>query len=670
MTRKKKREARIRREGIRTQAIEIARSCAMLLDEAERHLDEERWDEARRCYEDLFERRPSDPEVLFGLSYARYKTGDLAGAVTACRDLAKLQPRDPEVAIMLAGLYLEDVRPVSAREEFRRFLRLAPDDPRVDEVRETLDDIGRALTRMASESGIPLGDLDALRLHEEMVSATDADDFQRVLDLGEDLLARLPRFVPALNNVGEAHFRLGRTDEAIAHARRTLEIDADNCHALANLARYLLLSDRGEEAAECGARLKAAPAPGPDTWAKKAEGLSYLGDDQGVLDVFNQAESDASKMPPPCRALLCHLAAVAAMRQGDEPRARKLWREAMRIDPDLTPAAENLDDLRQPVGERHAPWAFGLGDWLPAKFFEDLRSEFPDPDVAVSEAESERLGRFLARRPGLAPIIPLLFDRGDPAGRNLAMTAARLTGTPEFLAALRDFAFGSRGPDAMRWEAAMAARKAGLLPTKVPMWVEGARKEIGLFGFEITREPTSTPHPAQVQALAAEAIEALHAGDFARAETILGEALKLAPDAKDLLNNLAAAYRGQGREEEAERLVREIHRRHPDYLFARVSLANMFIRGGQLDRAQEMLAPLLEREVLHATEFTVLCDSQIALCVARDLLDGARHWLSMWKEACPEQEAAQSRWESRLARLSLAGGLRRMFRGLMPRRRR
>ena len=69
-----------------------------------------------------------------------------------------------------------------------------------------------------------------------------------MVGIAERLLARCPTFAPALDNRSEARFRSGELDLALADARRVLEFDADNLHALANLARYLFLSGQFEEA--------------------------------------------------------------------------------------------------------------------------------------------------------------------------------------------------------------------------------------------------------------------------------------------------------------------------------------------------------------------------------------------------------------------------------------
>src|SRR5262249_57892058 len=100
-------------------------------------------------------------------------------------------------------------------------------------------------------------------------------------------------------------------------------------------------------------RVKALPADRRDAGTKKAEALSYLGDDEGVLAAFRAAERARSGTWIAEDGLLIHLAAVAAQRLGRADEARRLWNEALKAAPGLALPRANLDDLRRPVGERH-----------------------------------------------------------------------------------------------------------------------------------------------------------------------------------------------------------------------------------------------------------------------------------------------------------------------------
>jgi tetratricopeptide (TPR) repeat protein len=165
--------------------------------------------------------------------------------------------------------------------------------------------------------------------------------------------------------------------------------------------------------------------------------------------------------------------------------------------------------------------------------------------------------------------------------------------------------------------------------------MDGEWRELLFLGFEIYDEP-KRKHAPQVERWAQEATLALHEADWSRAERLLDQALAIEPDAPDLLNNRAIAYSLQGRAEEAEALIRQIHERHPDYLFARVGLAQRHIERGEFKEARELLDPLLHRKRLHYSEFDSLCGATIQLHLAEGNRDAARSWFDLWESTDPE----------------------------------
>src|SRR5690606_2087099 len=113
----------------------------------------------------------------------------------------------------------------------------------------------------------------------------------------------------------EAHFRSGRYDEAVDDCRRVLKLDTKNCHALANLTRYLYLAGRFDEAAAAATALKTCEADVADACIKKAETFAILGDWEAVrqsVDDGRTAWAECDGTP----ALAEHLAGVALANLG------------------------------------------------------------------------------------------------------------------------------------------------------------------------------------------------------------------------------------------------------------------------------------------------------------------------------------------------------------------
>jgi tetratricopeptide (TPR) repeat protein len=649
----KKKKRRPERPSGRSASLNLLRR----LEEVDALLRRQQWGPARELLEELDRRYPHRQEVLVGLVNVYYHLKDFRHYQTACERLLPLTPDDPDLVLMLAGAYLSNVRPALAVRTFQRFLARWPDHPDAGKARQTATELEADLGPLLADLGLTGADaLELATLHEEVQSWLDQGKYPQARQVAEQLLRRKPDFVPALNNLGEAYFREGQPDQALATAQRVLDVAPDNFHALSNLTRYLVLGGRVLEAQTWAERLKAVTSASPDVSVKKAEALSFLGDDQGVLDAFHGAER-AGRASQANDALLAHLAAVAACRLGREDEARRYWRQALKQMPGLALAQANLDDLDQPVGKRHAPWAFDVASWVPEKAVRGLAAHLrPVARRGKDEAITRETRRYLQAHPELVALVPLLFDRGDPEARGFALRLALMAETPEMLAALRDFALGQRGSDELRMEAAQAATRAGLLPSgPVRMWFQGDWREILLLGFEVHGEPTRE-HAPQVEAWTREAMAATNRGDGEAAERLLRQALAVEPDAPDLLNNLAKALQLRDRLDESEALVREIHERFPDYLFGRTNLAHLCVREGELDRAQALLEPLLARRRLHFTEFAALAAAHIDVLLARGERDGARSWLEMWEGIDPDhpglahwrRQVSQPSWWRRL----------------------
>jgi tetratricopeptide (TPR) repeat protein len=635
---KRKKQRRPKRTRAKSTSRAIPPKLYEGLVEAERLDRQRKWDEARRLLEQLDRQYPHRAEVWSALLNVYHDLGDIASHEFACRRLVSLQPDDPDLRLMLAGSCMENCHPALALRSFRYFLEHWPDDERADEVSKTAAVLGIHMEEILRD--LALSEDEGLRLaalHEEVLCCLHQGEFADARRLAEQLRWRHPEFLPAINNLAELDFREGRTDQAVAAAHRVLRQDPNNYHALANLTRYLGLSGRAQEARPWADRLKAAQATDPDLWLKKAETFSVLGDDPAVLQAYQQARENAPPQTEPVPALLSHLAAVAAMRLGQENDARRYWTDALRLDPGLGVAQANLQDLKKPPGERHAPWAFGLDYWVPRCLVEKLLGRTQRAQRRGSEqAVAREARRFLLDHPQLAAMLPVLLDRSDRAGREFALTLAKLVATPEALDALRDFALGQRGPDRLRQQAGETLREAAALPAgPVRMWIKGRWEEILMCNFEIHRE-TRRVHQPHVEDLASQASAALYHDDPQEAERLLQQALQVEPDAIDLLNNLAAAYRLQGRWQQWQRLVEQIHQRDPDYFFGRVNMAFRHLQEGDFDAAREMLSPLMLRQRLHLTEFTALCQAEIEICLAEGQRDAAQSWLRMWEEIEPD----------------------------------
>jgi len=597
--------------------------------------------EARELLDSLDRRYPDNPDVLGMLVNVNYDLHDMQGYQNACERLIQLTPGDPDVSLGLAGAYLMNARPVLALRAFQRFVERFPEHPRAGEARKTVAELEHAVEQLLPQIGLAADDgLEVAELHEQIQSALNQEDFGQLRRLVDQVLQLKPDFAPARNNLSQAYMLEGKLDQAIATAQRVIEFDPGNIHALANLVVYHCRLGRLDEARAWADRLKQSDQPAADRATKIAEALSYLGDDQGVLETFEAAEHEGG-LTDAADALLFHLAAVAELRLGRETEARRYWKQALKLNSGLDVARDNFADLSKPIGERHTPWPFAFGNWTTRRTIDQLTTQIGTKknDQALMNA----IRRFLQQHHEIAAIVPILFDRGDPQARQFALLIARTARTPELLAALRDFALSQRGPDKLRHEAALPADEAEMFADRrARMWLKGAWTDIQFMNFEITNEPEH-PFSPKIVTLMRKATEALHARQGARAEPLLKQALELEPDSPSLMNNLAMAYGLQGRQAEAEEMVRQIHAQHPDYLFARVAVARMHTRDREYAAAEELLKPLINRRRLHFSEATALFNAYVEFYEAQGNREAARTWLDLWSNIDPENPEVQRR---------------------------
>jgi len=625
------------------------------LENALAHVDElierKRWVEAREQLQELDRRYPNNGEILSELLNVAYELRDMRTYLDACERLLKLDPTDADLTLALAGAYLGNVRPASALATFRRFLEQFPEHERAAEARQEIIELEAKMGDLLRDLGVA-GEsaLEIAMLHEQTLGLLDQGKYRQGRETAEALLKRYPDFPPALNNIAQSYFAEGNLAQAIATAERVLTKHPDNFHALANMVHYQAMSGNFEQARIFAERLKSVESIAVDSWTRKAEAAAYLGDDQAILDAFHGAEHAGHLKPPLGDPLLFHLAAAAHMRLGDERAARQLWQRALAIAPGFGLAKDNLDDLRNPIGERHAPWFFEQGNWITARFVQDLQATLKRfaRKTSHKHAIREAMRQFVQQHPEIVALAPVLFDRGDAKSRELVLQIAQITEMPELLAALRDFGLSQRGPDSMRHTALRIASEAGLLPEgSVRMWTQGKWQEVMLLNYEINNEPTFH-HSAQVETWLVDSIQAEEAGDVDRAEKLLRRALQVEPNAPDLLNNMATIYDLRGQHQEADALLHQLLEQHPDYSFPRINLALKCIQRGDLEQAEALLKPLQTRKRFNISEFGYYINAQMELLVARKQPDGARKWLEMWQQMDPENPLV-IHWQMRLS---------------------
>lgn len=610
------------------------------ISQAQGLMRQHRFAEARQLLAALDRKHPNHSGVLLGLAQACEVMQDWPALLGVAERLVRSTPGRPEFLFSLGRAYRQAGHPALALRTFRRFLAEYPEHQGSVDASQEAGRLDELFRQEIAGTGLPAEDaIAALEMNEEVHSLGSQHRYGEAQKVADALLFRFPRFVLALNSLAQIHLSAGDLEQALLVTEQALSAEPGNLHAHARRVRVLCLLGRLAEARSHGAALAALPAGNAEAELRRAEAHSYLGDDEGVLGAFRRVETSGTLAPGAVGGTLCHLAAVAELRLGREAEAARLWNEALKLQPGLEAARQNVADRCKPIGEQHAPWPFPLDRWVPQRTIDDLNR-------AMEGARGEEAMRsgaqcFLAQHPEMAGLAPALLDRGDAQARGLALTLAEVSRAEPFLLALREFAQGMRGPDLLRNQAAHLLVEAGLLPAgPLRLWMRGRWGEVQPLHFEVEDEPVSQLSP-QAARLLEESTAALDQGNPARAETLLRKAVELAPDFPLLLNNLAAALSEQRRIREADAVLDEVHRRFPDFVAGITNTARRHLRRGEVDQAEALLKPLLSRKRFDTGEFMCLCVAQIELLLARKDRAPLSIWLQMWEQASPEHPSLE-----------------------------
>ena len=613
------------------------------LEEANDLLERRHPKEALEILEELAKRHPNQPDVLGMMVNAYHDLKNDRGYLHTMIALHRLTPNRAEVKLGLAGGYLANSRPALAYRTFQEFLRKWPNHEQAAGVTKLLPDLDKVLNEALTDLNLsqtlsPESKLDFASKHEEAQVLMEAGEFERGKRLAEALLKQYPQFTPALNNLSLIEWLEDNLPAAIEASQKVLKQEPENIHALSNLTRFLFMQGKTEQARQMAARLQASGAQGYQSWLKKIEALSFIGDDEGVLALLEEARrADALDE---LSGLFYHWCAVATYRLGDAAQARAHWQKALKLSPGFELASANLQALKKAPHERLCPQAFSADLWLPKKTIEALASIAKQAAYRKGgQSFQEKMKEFMERHPVIVHFVPIALRNGDAPARETALDLADLSEYPALLNDLKDFAQSQEGTDELRLQALQILSKHGAFQPgqKVDMWIKGKWTPILTLGFEITPEPMLDKIKPKALELMKQAIEALRVKDGARAENLLRAALKIEPEQTSLLNNLALALMQQDKNKEAEALVKHITEDFPEYFFGQITLARMSIRDGNLEKARAIINHWMEtKKKFHTTEFSALCKAQIDLSIEERQYDSADSWLEMWERVYPE----------------------------------
>ncbi len=601
---------------------------------AENFLRRRQWREVDELLTPLINRMPNNRELWAILGDARTHLDDKRRLWEVSEAMLRLEPNEPDNWFNAVNVAMMNQMVFTALHYAHEFLRRFPDNANASTIRkdQALLESMVADLRHSEPTAADGTNLDFMEL-EQVTLIMSMGDFQTGERITRRTIQRSPRLVAPKNNLALIYSAQGKLEAARTLAESVLSSQPTNVHGLANLIEILVRQGKRAEAEQVAARLVQLPLT-DDALLKQIQALTLLCNDQTIVDLFEQVNaSEIKNNVPSLYPTLFHLAAVAYAYLGNEPRAKQLWQQALKGDPDNGLIKANLDNLRLPANKRTKAFPFTLINWIPQHWIEELL-KVAERGQRSPDAIKTHLNKFLKANPGLETLLPTLFERGDPAGREFALRVAGMAQLP----LLRDFALSENGSDQDRMNAAQEADNLGMFTPGelIPLFIKGGRKQIMLMNYEITDEPDPSKRPPALQKLLETTHAALSSGAFVEGEALAREGIALAPDEPSLWNYLAVSLEAQKKDAEYETVTRHVVELFPDYFFARIGMARVLVRHGEMQAARDMLQPLIAKRKLHFSEFNALAVAHIELFVAEKEYQGARYWLDMWEQVSPD----------------------------------
>lgn len=596
-------------------------------------------DEAEELLDRLAKRYGRYPSVAEAQVFLYQATKDHESCCQAARRWVTLAPRDPDALLIYAQESMFCGRVGIALTHYRQFMERWPNHANAKKARAAIGLIEEDCQTKIRDIGFDATDIGLLVMFEEMMEQLQAGQFENAAQKCLELLKLAPYCIPARNNLALCYFHAGAIEKAVRIAEETYQQYPENRFAEAALGKLRFLTGEADQANAIADQIVIDPPMDQDALAAAIELLSFLGRDENII-VLSEAVQGADIVDPRCRTMILHHLATAQCRLGNEKAARASWKKCLKLMPTHTEALENLADLQS--GEGHAPWFEPLAQWIPRSVIDSM---FGDRN---SNGKTEHLD-LVNNYPAIAALVPALLERGDPLGRELALRMAIADGSPAMLDALQQFAFGSRGPDKMRRDALKVLREAERVDAGPHrFFCRRQWTDIQLVTAEITWEAKPDSNP-QVQQLVETGIEALQAHDYSLAEDSFRRTLEKSPDNCSAAYNLCVVwFKRDGKKGRRRAIARleDIHARFPDYLFAPITLAQFAAIDGDLDRATDLLKPIMEVEKLHVSEATALFTTQIQIALKRRDFELAEQTYEMLVQIADEDDprVLELRW--------------------------
>ncbi len=425
--------------------------------------------------------------------------------------------------------------------------------------------------------GIDIPGLDeAMALNQQGLRLIEQNRLDEALAPLRQAVGIAPVYFPSANNLALLLFHLGNLDEAIAVQRKSEKASPlPNAFGLANLATFLYVAGQEKEAERCLERLRCMKLLSADICAKVCETLARFKRHQEILELAAADDFNVN-------AETCYFTGLAAANTGDRQRAMQDLQRAVFSPHHGDRAKLYLGRLRD-GSEPHSV----LGDW---PYFTPVEV-LPINLFTKASPNDEVLDAYIGRRV-LVDFCEACINE-SPAHACDSVEILGLARHPYARTIIKAITFGTFGADELRETALQEMLKRRELKHGqiIKVFRDGDWCEIQCSNTKLNPDyHFGAKLPRKIEKRYANTVDKAF-GDDPRWDE-LGDAFldifKKVPKHYPALFNYAISLVRRGMTEEAEPLLLDIIRDHPDYLFAHALLMNLYCMQERFTEAEEL----------------------------------------------------------------------------------
>lgn len=594
------------------------------------------------------------PELMTAKAVGHFRMGEADEGMRILNEVERTHPRYAPVNYYKAQHFMQLMFPACVLRHLEKVRAHGTMDESAEDQIASMDRAARMLIQdYADGLGVSFEIMQKASWHNEMAQQKMAEgQWQASEQYAREAARLIPHWLSPRNNRAFVLYYMGKTEEAIAEAKKNLSLDEKNFHALKNLVLFYSGLGRDAEAQPYIEAVRQIILSSLNDLREPDLVISLLGFLNEHELLWKIAQKYLKRGDESLFDESWYILGVAALRQGRVKEGRKLLEKTGDF---YRPAGDLLDELDKAARRKKPPYIPpvyypSLGFVLPAVILREIIEIFSkhkgDGDIPPHIAR--KLDDYLSKRPFV--INGLLRMLADPYASTGVPAMLLSLNRPELDARLLEFALGKEGGDKERANVLLALSQAGrtdMLPSPLRIWSaeEGEWREVELTGQMLTDDIE-----LKISDAAARVIEkSQQAKDPKERIALLRKAVELDPTSGYAVHMLGAFLMQYGEREEGLRLARKAIEVDPDYMFA---YANLALIEAQADEPNEELIREYIEKVNKAPEITVQTSflahvAAMYLAYHKNDLDAARREYEIASKLRPDDPILEG-WEDHL----------------------